>query len=177
MITHFKDSILYVLLFIFIFFAGFSDAAERPFKLGVTGGQTRIKNSTTQQYQEATHVGVTAAVNVMNTPSLIAGAEGKYTKTTSREDVTDIINSTTTQYEEEVKALYLTAKNKGPVYLKAKIGAANRIVKTDNTVLIDTIKTATGIGLGIETNRGGVMELEYTQYDNDTSVVSVGYLF
>lgn len=69
MITHLKDSLLYIVLFIFIFIAGFSDATERPVKIGISGDQTRIKNSNTQQYQEATHVGVTVAAQVVDTPS------------------------------------------------------------------------------------------------------------
>lgn len=177
MITHLKDSLLYIVLFIFIFIAGFSDAAERPVKVGISGGQTRVKNNNTQQYQDAIHIGVTVGAQVVDTPSATAGVEAKYSKTTAKENVTDTNTATTSQYEEETKGLYLTVRNKGSVYLKGKIGAANRTVTTDNAVLVDTTKASAGIGLGIVTAKGSIMELEYTQYDRDVSVVSVGYLF
>lgn len=71
MITHLKDSLLYIVLFIFIFIAGFSDAAERPVKVGISGGQTRVKNNNTQQYQDAIHIGVTVGAQVVDTPSAL----------------------------------------------------------------------------------------------------------
>ncbi|MDH5180507.1 MAG: outer membrane beta-barrel protein [Gammaproteobacteria bacterium] len=177
MIVHLKESLLYILLFFFIFFAGFSDAAERPLRIGVTGGQTTIKTSNSQDYQIATHVGVTAQMDLIQKRSLYAGLEGKYTQTATSENVTNTTTSTTSLYTEETRSLYLSVRNSGDVYLRAKVGAVNRVIKTDTVILTDTTKPSAGLAVGFKHPQGHILEFDYTIYDVDTSVFSIGYLF
>lgn len=179
MSAHLKDSLFYILLFIFIFYAGFSDAhaKELPIRIGVSAGQTTIKDSSTEQYNVATHVGVIVRADLFSSKSILAGVEGKFTQTATRENVTDLTTTTTSLYEEETRSLFLVARSKGSIYLKAKAGATNRITKTDTEILTDTTKPSAGVALGMTNKAGHIIEFELTMHSEDVSVFSIGYLF
>ena len=180
MSTYLKELFLYSSLLLFIFFAGFSEAdareQDRDFYFGISGGQTRVKNTTTQQYQDATSFGINVGTRLYSNDSFWSGAELKYTKTTSKEQVNNSGSSTISSYEVETTGLYLVARTRGKAYVKGKLGAANQVITVDDVVIQDSTRGSYGLGAGIRQG-GAVLEIEYTQYSSDVSVVSIGYVF
>ena len=153
------------------------DAADRPIRIGVSGGQTRIENEATQQYQDATQVGVVVGVDLFKARGTILGAEIKYDQTTTKKDVTDTGTMTTSNYEAEQTGLFITGRTAGAFYGKLKLGAINRKVTVNDLITTDETKGAAGIGIGLDTGTGGVMELEYTAYSNNMTIFSINYLY
>ena len=153
------------------------EAAERPVRIGVSGGETRIKNEATQEYENATQVGVVVGVDLVKTRGTVLGAEVRYDQTTTKKDVTDTATTTTSQYESEQTGLFVTGRTDGAFYAKAKLGAINRKVTVNDLVTKDETKGAAGIGIGLDTGTGGVMELEYTAYSNNITIFSINYLY
>ncbi len=180
MASYVKEFIFYSSLLIFIFFAGFTEAEareqDRDFYFGISGGQTRVKNTTTQEYQDATTFGLKVGVRVFSNDAVWTGSEVKYTKTTAKEEVSNAGSSTISTYEVETTGLYLVGRTRGKAYVKGKLGAANQVITVDDVVIQDSTRGSYGVGVGIRQG-GAVLEIEYTQYGDDVTVVSVGYVF
>jgi len=60
--------------------------------------------------------------------------------------------------------------------VKGKIGAANQVIQVDDVVVQDTTRSSAGVGIGLRQG-GAVLEIEYTQYGDDVTIFSVGYVF
>ena len=178
MATYIRDLILYSALLTFIFFAGFTeaDAADNPFYFGLSGGQTRVKNTASQEYQTATSFGIKVGMRLFANESFWTGTEVNYTRTTAKEEVSESGSTTVSTYEAETTGLYLTGRTRGKVYVKGKIGAANQVIEVNDVVVQDTTRGSAGIGLGIRQGRA-VLEIEYTQYGDDVTIFSIGYVF
>jgi len=176
MTAYIKEFIAYSALLFFIFFASFTeaDAQEQDFYFGLSGGQTRVKNTSTQEYQAATSFGVKVGMRIFSNESFWSGAELQYTQTTAKEEVNE--SGTVSSYEAETTGLYLTGRTRGKVYVKGKIGAANQVIQVDDVVVQDTTRSSAGVGIGIRQG-GAVLEIEYTQYGDDVTIFSVGYVF
>lgn len=173
-----KELIFYSALLTFIFFAGFSeaDAKGTPYYFGISGGQTRVKNTSTQQYQDATSLGLKVGVRIFENDTFWTGTELKYTRTTAKEEVRDSNTTTTSKYEVDTTGLYLVGRTLGKVYVKGKLGAANQRISVNDATTRDTTLGSAGIGMGIRQG-GAVLEIEYTQYGRDVTLFSVGYVF
>lgn len=180
MATHIREFVFYATLLMFIFLAGFSDAKARDrgeaYYFGISGGQTRVKNTTTQEYQDATSFGMKFGLRLFANDSVWTGSELKYTKTTANEGTSSSETNSTSSYEVVTTGLYLTARTRDKVYVKGKLGAANQVIKVDNKVIRDTTRGSYGVGVGLRQGRA-VLELEYTQYGDDVTVISIGYVF
>lgn len=180
MTRYLKELISYSALLVFILFAGFTEAGAResdnPFYFGISGGQTRVKNTATQEYQDATSFGIQVGVRIYANDFLWSGTELKYTKTTAREEVNEAGSSTISTYEVETTGLYLTGRTRGKAYLKGKVGAANQVIQVNDIAIQDTTRGSYGVGAGVRQGNA-ILELEYTQYGDDVTVVSVGYVF
>lgn len=180
MASYVKELVFYFTLLVFIFFAGFTEAdareSDNPVYFGISGGQTRVKNTETQQYQDATGFGIKVGMRVYANDAFWSGAEVKYNKTTAREQVNQAGSSTISTYEVKTTGLYLTGRTRGKVYIKGNIGAANQVIHVNDVVIQDTTRGSYGIGLGFRQG-GAVLEIEYTRYGSDVTVLSVGYVF
>jgi len=178
MAVYIKEFILYSSLLLVIFFASFSeaDAQEQDFYFGLSGGQTRVKNTQTQEYQDATSFGAKVGMRLYSSESIWTGTELKYTRTTAKETVSDSGSSSVSTYEVETTGLYLTGRSRGKVYAKGKIGAAHHIIQVDDVVIQETTRGSAGVGLGIRQG-GAVLEVEYTLYGDDVTILSIGYVF
>ncbi|MDH5445279.1 MAG: hypothetical protein OEY52_06960 [Gammaproteobacteria bacterium] len=180
MASHIKEFIFYFSLLVFIFIAGFTEAEarerDRDYYFGLSGGQTRVKNTQTQKYQDATTFGVNFGLRVFSNDSIWTGAELRYTQTTAKESVNDSGTSTTSTYEVETTGLYFTGRSRGKAYVKARLGAANQVITVNNAVIQDTTRGSYGLGLGLRQG-GAVLEIDYTWYGDDVTVVSIGYVF
>ena len=178
MTAHIRDLIVYASLLLFILIASLSDARandDEAYYFGISGGQTRVKNTTTQQYQDATSFGLKFGLRLFSNDAIWTGTELKYTQTTAKEQ-TSQSGSTTSSYEVETTGLYLTARTRGKAYVKAKLGAANQVITVDNTVIQDSTRASYGVGAGVRQGHA-VLEVEYTQYGDDVTVFSIGYVF
>lgn len=175
--TNINKYIGYITLVVLTLLSMRIDAAERPVRIGVSGGQTRIENEATQQYQDATQVGVVVSLDLVKTRGTILGAELRYDQTTTKKDVTETGAMTTSEYEAEQTGLFVTGRTDSAFYAKAKLGAINRKVTVNDLVTSDETKGAAGIGIGLDTGSGGVMEIEYTIYSNNVTIVSISYLY
>jgi len=178
MTAHLKEFIVYSVLLFFIFVASFTeaDAKEQDFYFGLSGGQTRVKNKSTQQYQDATSFGVKLGMRIYSTDSFWSGAEVKHTQTTAKEEVNDAGSSSLSTYEIETTGLYLTGRTRGKAYVKGKIGAANQVIQINDVTIEDTTRGSAGVGLGLRQG-GAVLEVDYTWYGEDVTIFSIGYVF
>jgi len=178
MTIYVKEFITYSALLFFIFIASFSeaDAGEQDFYYGLSAGQTRVKNTTTQEYQDATSFGIKVGMRIFSTESFWSGSELKYSQTTSRQEVNDSGGASVSTYTVETTGLYLTGRSRGTAYIKGKIGAANQIIEVDDVVIQDTTRGSYGVGVGLRQGRA-VLEIEYTQYGDDVTTFSIGYVF
>ena len=178
MASYIKELIFYSALMLFIFFAAFSkaEARETPYYFGISGGQTQVKNTSTQQYQDATSLGLKVGVRIFENDSVWTGSELKYTKTTAKQEVTVSGTSTTSKYEVATTGLYLVGRTIGSIYVKGKVGASHRLISINDATTQETTRGSAGVGLGIRQG-GAIMEIEYTQYGEDVTIVSVGYVF
>lgn len=178
MTAYMKQFIVYTALLFFIFVASFTeaDAREQDFYFGLSGGQTRVKNTSTQQYQDATSFGVKVGMRIFSSESFWSGTELNYSQTTAKEEVNNSGSSTVSTYEVDTTGLYLTGRTRGKVYVKGKMGAANQLIHVNDVLTQDTTRGSAGIGIGIRQG-GAVLEIEYTQYGEDVTTFSVGYVF
>lgn len=178
MATNIRELVVYSALLTFIFFAGFTeaDAVEQPFYFGLSGGQTRVKNTSTQQYQDATSWGAKVGIRLFANESFWSGTEVNYTRTTAKEEVTESGTTTVSSYEAETTGLYLAGRTRGKAYIKGKMGAANQLIRINDVVVQDTTRGSAGVGVGLRQG-GAVLEVEYTQYGEDVTIFSVGYVF
>ena len=101
--------------------------------------------------------------------------EASYTQTLKKENVT--LNSVAGEYKEETLGVFIAARTKSDIYVKAKLGVVNHRITTDTVVTYNAAKLSAGIGFGIKNDAGGITEIEYVRYDNDISLVNIGYLF
>jgi len=175
-----REVIIYASLLLFILFTGFTEAEAREkdeaYYYGISGGQTRVKNTTTQQYQDATSFGVKFGLRIYSSESVWTGTELRHTKTTAKEETTESGTNKTSSYEVETTGLYLTGRTRGNAYFKAKLGAARQIITVNDDVIQDSTRGSYGVGAGIRQG-GATLEIEYTQYGDDVTVVSIGYVF
>lgn len=175
-----KEFLFYSTLVLFILVSGFTEAEARgrdeSFYFGISGGQTQVKNTSTQEYQDATSFGMKIGVRIFSNESIWTGSELRYTKTTAKEETSQSGSSTSSSYEVETLGLYLAARTRGKAYVKGKLGAANQVITVDDTVIQDTTRGSYGVGVGIHQG-GAILEIEYTQYGDDITTVSVGYVF
>ncbi len=178
MTTHIKEFFVYSALLSFIFITSFNDAEarEQDYYFGLSGGQTRVKNTATQEYQDATSFGVKVGMRIYSSESLWAGTELKYTQTTAKEKVNNSGSSTVSTYEVETTGLYLTGRTRSKAYVKGKIGAANQVIQLNDIVIQDSTKGSAGIGVGLRQG-AAVLEIEYTLYGDDVTILSIGYVF
>lgn len=176
--TYVRDLILYSSMMMFIFLAGFTEAdakgQDRDFYYGISGGQTRVKNSTTQQYQAANSFGVKLGLRIYSNDSIWTGSEVRYTKTSSSQTVNVSGSPTPSTYEVETTGLYFTGHSRGRAYIKGKLGVANQATSIDGSLIQDTTRASYGAGVGFRTG-GARLEVEYTQYGDNVAIVSAGY--
>lgn len=178
MTTYIREFFVYSALLFFIFIASFTEAEarEQDFYFGLSGGQTRVKNTSTQEYQDATSFGVKVGMRIFSSESFWSGAELKYTQTTAKQEVTESGSSSVSTYEVTTTGLYLTGRTRGKAYVKGKMGAANQVIQVNDVTIQDTTRPSVGIGVGLHQGRA-VLEIEYTQYGDDVTTLSVGYVF
>ncbi len=178
MMTHVKEFFGYSALLSFVLVIGIGEASarEQDYYFGLSGGQTRVKNTATQEYQDATSFGVKIGIRIYSSDALWAGTELKYTQTTAKEEVNDTGSSSISTYEAQTTGLYLTGRTRGKAYIKGKIGAANQVIQLNDTVIQDSTKGSAGVGVGLRQG-AGVLEIEYTLYGDDVTILSVGYVF
>lgn len=150
-------------------------AADNPVYIGISVGETRINRDVDGTYDAAKTATVTAGYIYSDSTSLQSIIEASYTQTLSKENVT--INGAADEYKEETLGLFLATRTKSDTYLKAKIGAVDHRITTNNVVSYDSVKLSVGIGFGIKLESGGTTEIEYVVYDDDISLVNIGYLF
>ena len=152
-----------------------ANASDNPVYIGISAGETRVIRDVDGTYDVATTATMTVGYVFSDSSSLQSIIEASYTQTLSKENVT--INSVADEYKEETLGVFLAARTKSDVYLKAKVGAVDHRITTNNVVSYDSVKLSAGIGFGIKLESGGVTEIEYVVYDDDISLVNIGYLF
>lgn len=174
---HTKALFRYSATYMLVFLAGLAQAAaaDNPFYFGINGGQTRVTSNSGQDYQDATSLGLKLGMRLYADKSYWTGTELVYTRTTAKESVSRS-GATVSSYEANTLGLFLLGRTRGSVYVKGKIGAAKRVIEVDNSVSQDTTRAAAGIGIGIRQGRAA-LEFEYTQYGDDLTIFSVGYIF
>lgn len=155
--------------------ANLNYAADNPVYIGVSAGQTRVIQGANGSYDVATTSTLTAGFIYSDTASLQSIIEATYTQTLKKENVT--INSVAGNYKEETLGVFLAARTKSDVYAKAKLGVVNHRITTNTVVTYNSSKLSAGIGFGIKNESGGITEIEYVVYDNDISLLNIGYLF
>ena len=165
--------ILTVTSLCFISTASFS--ADAPVYIGFSAGQTNISQNVNGDYDIATTGSITLGVILDDTSVYQTSAEGTYTQTLAKENVT--INSVPDEYKEETIGLFLSAKTKSDFYAKAKLGAVNHRITTNTIVAYNKLQLAAGIGFGLKNDSGGITEIEYTVVGEDLSFFNIGYLF
>ena len=162
-------------VFSLCFYSATIYSVDEPFFLGISAGQTSVNKNVEGNYDVATTATFTLGVVLSESLSYQTFAEGSYTQTLAKENVT--INSIANEYKGETLGLFLSAKTKSDLYLKAKLGLVDHKITTNDLVTYDKTKLAAGIGFGITNDSGGITEIEYVVYENDVSFLNIGYLF
>ena len=152
-----------------------SQAAELPYYVYVGGGQTQIKSTGTKTYQAVTTVSVTVGTYLIKSKLALVGLEVKKDETAKEELVFD--GGTPSSYRSVTQSVFLNARTSGSFYLKAKIGASQRVVTEGGIKSTDAIQSAAAVALGVPLPDGGSMEMEYTQINQDVTSLSINYRF
>lgn len=158
-----------------LFVTQLSHATDNPVYIGISAGQTKVIQGANGSYDVATTSTLTAGYVFSDTTDLQSIIEACYTQTLKKESVT--LDNLANEYKEETLGIFLAARTKGDAYVKAKLGVVNHRIATNTVVTYNAAKLSAGIGFGIKDNSGGMTEIEYVIYDQDISLVNIGYFF
>lgn len=149
-------------------------AKDSPLYIGVSAGQSTVNSDVNGTYSASTNASITAGLIISDTAALQSIIEATYTRSIEKESAT--VNNTANEYKEETLGAYLAARTNTDVYGKAKIGLVRHKITTDTEVTYDKSRLSAGVGFGVKLE-SGTTEVEYIVYDDDISLLKIGYLY